>query len=41
MEHAIDSFQEGQTMILTLKDKGELSWVLWLGTQAPLIWGQV
>lgn len=26
MEHAIDSFQEGETVILTLKDKGGLNW---------------
>lgn len=31
MEHAIDSFREGETVVLTLKDKGELSWLLCVG----------
>lgn len=34
MEHAIDSFREGETVILTLKDKGGLRWAVWLGAQA-------
>ena len=35
MEHAIDAFREGETVILTLKDKGGLSGVLRLGTGRP------
>lgn len=40
MEHAIDSFQEGQTVVLTLKDKGELSWLFYMGLDTVEV-GQV
>lgn len=39
MEHAIDSFREGETVILTLKDKGGLHWAVWLGAQALRVEG--
>lgn len=40
MEHAIDSFREGETLILTLKDKGGLSCEFQWGAWALLRQGQ-